>query len=284
MLKVVGYLGPEGTFSHVAAELFVKEHSHNFSLQSFGSFNALFDAFFVQKIDYFMLPIENSIGGSVITSNDLLVGMVNGSIVREIVVSVELSIMTKLLIAREDITIILSHPQPLLQCDRYLKKYFPLAKTRSCASTSEAAKEVSESEKAFAVIGNERVLKDKYQLKVIDSKVQDEGNNQTRFVVIGRENVDMTKNDKTSIIFSAERERPGSLYDILKVFAVNSVNLTRIESRPTRKLLGEYLFFIDFDGHYNDLVISTVLKQVKEMTSFFKCLGSYPKCVAHDRS
>jgi len=272
----LGYLGPEGTFSHVAA-LRVVEQQKETSIKAYRSFTALLDAFNQKEITSFILPVENSTGGFVVTSNDVLVDLQFGSIVDELVVPIKLSLLTKKGVEKTSIVKILSHSQPLLQCERFLNKQYPSIETKACSSTSEAAKEVATSNQFLAVVGNDSVLRDLYALQTVDSSIQDESNNQTRFVVVSSDASKSTGLDKTSIVFSAEKEQPGSLHAILNVFAENNVNLTKIESRPTRKLLGEYLFFVDFEGHIDDAAIQLVLAAINSKTDFYKWLGSYPK-------
>ncbi|KZX17648.1 prephenate dehydratase [Methanobrevibacter cuticularis] len=172
----------------------------------------------------------------------------------------------------DDITDVYSHSQALAQCQNYLEKHN--MKTHFTLSTAAAAKSIN-SNNSYAAIGTLKAA-EIYGLKVIDRNIQDISNNKTRFIVLSKYEHPLTGHDKTSIIFSLLDDNPGGLYDILGVFAYNNVNLSKIESRPSKEGLGKYIFFVDFEGHKDNEIIKNILNIIKTKTSFIKILGSYP--------
>jgi len=268
MLKV-GFLGPEGTFSEEASSIYQKKIGKAKFIPYSTIHDLLIDAD-KGKID------EGTIG--IVT--DTLVNEVNLKIKQEIVLKVNHYLMSKVKLAPGKVTEVLSHPQVIDQCKHYLRRKLPKAKVRFAFSTADAARQVAEAEvipsldmpAAIASNASARL----YGLKIIDSKVNDSPYNSTRFVVLAKTDHPRTGNDKTSIVFSILRDRPGGLHEILGEFAKRKINLTKIESRPTKRTLGDYFFFIDMQGHRTDKLVSQALSEVKKKASFFKALGSYP--------
>ena len=173
----------------------------------------------------------------------------------------------------EDIKDVYSHAQAIAQCQEFIAEH--KIQPHYAVSTANAAKNIV-GDKSKAAIGNAKVV-DLYDLEILESNIQDTDNNETRFVVLSNEAHERTGKDKTSIIFSIYEDRPGGLYHILGIFEKNNINLTKIESRPSKKGLGKYLFFVDFNGHQDDDVVQNILKEIKENTYFLKVLGSYPE-------
>lgn len=292
---IIGVLGPEGSYSEKAAQIWTMRHQlDSVEVQYFADIEDAFLAVVHGKSDLSVVPIENSIEGSVGVTLDLL--HENGvEIVGEIVVKIEHCLLSKG--GPEKIKVILSHPQGLAQCRHFLKKYFPEAELRSTGSTSHAARLAGEFEEMAAIASPEAA--EYYRLKVLLPNIQDKKENYTRFIVLRaagkstaeqvfeqflcdkEDKPDRPKNSshsafKTSIIVYLEKDRPGALYEILGTFAKNKINLTRIESRPSKKELGDYYFYIDFEGHTGDLLIEETLKDIKNKTDTLKILGSYP--------
>jgi len=219
-----------------------------------------------------VVPIENSVEGPVGLTLDLLVHKFNLKIEREIIISINHNLLSSHDVNIEEVQDVFSHSQALAQCQNYLetrnmKPHFTL-------STAAAAKTIIGMENA-AAIGTLKVA-ELYDLKVIDKNIQDIDNNKTRFVVLSKNDHEITDNDKTSIVFSIFDDNPGGLYDILGIFAKKNINLTKIESRPSKEGLGKYIFFVDFEGHQNDKKLKNVLNIINTKTSFIKVLGSYP--------
>jgi prephenate dehydratase len=310
---IIGIMGPEGSYSEKAAKLWIiKQGLNSAEIRYFADIEDAFLAVVQGKSDLSIIPIENSIEGSVGVTLDLL--LENGAeIVGEIVVKIEHCLLSKG--GPEKIKVILSHPQGLAQCRHFLKKNFPEAELRSTGSTSHAARLAGEFEEMAAIASPEAA--ERYGLKVLLSNVQDRKENYTRFIVLkaGKksltEQVPCTAEDKpdkaksqsdrgqelghesrsekkigpensslsafkTSIIIYLEKDRPGALYEILGAFAKNKINLTKIESRPSKKELGDYYFYIDFEGNTSDALIKEALKDIKSKTDTLKVLGSYP--------
>jgi len=177
----------------------------------------------------------------------------------------------------DEITTVLSFPHAIAQCKDWLSNNLPNAVTEAANSTADAAKQVSDtSQNTFAAIGTERAA-DAYDLEILVVGIQDHSDNETRFVLVASDGVPSpTGYDKTSIVVFQDADRPGSLLGILQEFAARSLNLTRLESRPTKKGLGNYCFLIDLEGHISDEVVADCLKNLHVKNGSVKFLGSYP--------
>ncbi len=268
----IGYLGPEGTFSQEALEIFIKDKP-DYKSRAFLAMPDILHAVEDRKVDEAFVPIENSIEGPVNEILDMLAFDVDLMIKGEVIVPVRQNLLAKKGTLVSDIGTILSHPQGIGQCRRYLSSYFPEAAVKLVPSTAAAAKEVAAGGAGLAAIGSS-VAARLYGLEVLRRDVQDNDSNTTRFVAISRNDSERTGNDKTSIVFSAE-DRPGSLYSVLEIFNIWDINLTKIESRPAKNKLGKYIFFVDMNGHRDDGDIRDALRMVMRKTSFYKLLGSY---------
>jgi prephenate dehydratase len=280
---IVGVMGPEGSYSEKAAKLWMQKYSMSGSeLRYFADIEDAFLAAVQGKSDISIIPIENSIEGSVGVTLDLLLEN-EAEIVGEIVVRIEHCLLSKG--GPEKVRVILSHPQGLAQCRHFLKKHFPDAELRSTGSTSHAARLAGEFEEMAAIASPEAA--ECYGLKVLLSNIQDKKENYTRFIVLkaGKKTLIELETGsekcsssacKTSLIVYLEKDRPGALYEILGAFAKRKINLTKIESRPSKKELGDYYFYIDFEGHDSDVLIKDALEDIKTKTDTLKILGSYP--------
>ncbi len=264
----VGVLGPKGTYSEIAAS----KRFPGAELVYFNDIEDIFDAVERSELDAGVVPLENSLEGSVALTMDLLLR-------RSIVICGEIVIPIRhCLLGRgdsENVKIILSHPQALAQCRQYLRRRYPAVEVRTTGSTSHAARLAQEFPEMAAIANAEAA--DMYGLKILDEDIQDEKSNATRFVVVSLEIPRRSGNDRTSIAVYLEKDRPGALFSILKEFAVRNINLTRIESRPSRRELGDYYFFIDLEGHIEDDVVREALAGVERAATMVKVLGSYPK-------
>ncbi|OGC23746.1 hypothetical protein A2291_05115 [candidate division WOR-1 bacterium RIFOXYB2_FULL_42_35] len=283
----VGYLGPEGTFSEEACKLYSKKVPGKLDLYPYATFHDLLVAVDKGKLAEAILPIENSIEGTIGLVSDMLVKDVNLLIKQEMVLPIYQYLIAPKGTQLSNVTDVMSHPQPLGQCTDFLRKHLPKAKLHLAYSTSDAAMKVAASlgggggshgrveGAVFAAIGNKSAAQ-YYGLKILANKINAK-DNKTRFVVLAKKDSKRTGKDKTSIVFSIRRDRPGGLHDVLAVFAVRNINLTKIESRPSKKALGDYYFFADMEGHRNDKAIAEALSEIKQKTSFMKLLGSYRK-------
>ena len=220
-----------------------------------------------------IIPIENSIEGPVGITLDSLAHKYDLKIFQEIIIPINQNLIVNPGTKMEDIEDVYSHAQAISQCQEFIQEN--RIQPHYAVSTARAAKDIR-GFKNKAAIGN-RVAAELYGLEILKANIQDTDNNETRFVVISKEDHEPTGSDKTSIIFSIYEDRPGGLYKILGIFQRHEINLTKIESRPSKKGLGKYLFFVDFNGHKDDEIIQEILREVEDNTYFLKVLGSYPE-------
>ncbi len=265
-LNKVSFLGPIGTFSHEAAS------SISNNLISYCSIPEVMHSVETGECVKGVVPIENSIEGPVNLTLDSLVHDFNLNIIGEIIIPINHNLLVASDMGVDEVTDVYSHSQALGQCRYYLEKHN--INPHYTVSTAEAARKVAETGKG-AAIGTLKAA-EIYDLNVIDSNIQETSNNQTRFIVLSKDTTSSSGNDKTSISFSLFEDSPGGLYNILGIFAKNNINLSKVESRPSKEGLGHYLFFIDFEGHQFDDEIKSILVNIKSKVSFFKILGSYP--------
>ena len=220
-----------------------------------------------------VVPIENSIEGPVGITLDSLAHKFDLKIFKEIIIPINQNLIVNPGCKMEDIEDVYSHSQAIAQCQEFITEN--KIQPHYAVSTARATKDII-GFKNKAAIGN-RVAAELYNLEILKANIQDTDNNETRFVVVSKNNHEATGRDKTSIIFSIYEDRPGGLYHILGIFEKNNVNLTKIESRPSKKGLGKYLFFVDFEGHIDDEMVQDILSEIDENTYFLKVLGSYPE-------
>jgi prephenate dehydratase len=271
MLRI-GYLGPKGTFSQEALKKYIGKTPH--IAVDFPSIPEILLAVQEGSIDEAIAPMENSIEGAISATLDMIALEVDLLIKAEFILLIRDHLLVKKGTDIASIRYIMSHPQPLGQCRRFLTEQMPNVEIRAVYSTAAAALEVANGSGDCAAIGSIAAT-EAYGLEIIKSDIQDNDNNHTRFVVVGSRDAERTGLDKTSVAFSTEDE-PGSLYRILDIFNLWNINLSRIESRPAKNKLGRYIFFIDLIGHRDDQDLKDALTMVRRKTSFFKFLGSYP--------
>jgi chorismate mutase/prephenate dehydratase len=264
----VAYLGPPATFTHQAA---VRRFGSSAQFVPVRNIAAIFDEVERGRAHYGVVPVENSTEGAVNVTLDRLI---DADVV--IVGEVTLDIAEHLLSRAADlgeIKLVCSHPQALAQCRGWLSQHLPEVRTEEMASTTASAERARE-DPTVAAIASEMAAR-LYDLPILRARIEDNAANSTRFLVIGRRPAPPTGRDKTSILFSM-RNAPGVLYSILAPFAERRLNLTKIESRPTKRRPWEYVNFVDFEGHRDTDVVRAVLAEVKERCQFLKVLGSYP--------
>ncbi|MCD1295583.1 prephenate dehydratase [Methanocella sp. CWC-04] len=264
----LGLLGPEGTFSEMAA----KKWKPDAGLIFFDDMESAVRCVDEGICDESIVPVENSVEGAVGIVLDVLLE-IKSPIIGEVILPVKQCLMSKGGIS--DIKVIVSHPQALGQCRRYIREHFPNAEVRTTGSTAHAGKLAQEFTEMAAIGCSESA--NRYGLKVLKEGIQDYQSNYTRFFVFGKKMHAPTGNDKTSLAVYLEKDMPGALYEFLGEFANRSINMTRIESRPSKKMLGEYWFFIDVEGHAEDLVLQEAISALKDKCTTLKVLGSYPK-------
>ena len=266
--KKIGYLGPEGTFSQEAVLTIAEDYSE---IIAFNTILNIFESLEKNEIDEAVVPIENSTEGSVLITLDALTQF-DVKIKKEIILPIQQNIMVQKGQKLDNITLICSHQQALAQCRNYIEKQDK--QVHATQSTANAARYVTEISTA-AVIGSKN-LAQKYNLDIIDTNIQDYNNNVTRFCLLSDYDEETPKgNNKTSIIISLKDDKPGELYTVLKEFATNKINLTKIESRPSKEGMGKYIFYIDFEGHHKEDKIRETLTKLEEKVKFMKILGSY---------
>ncbi len=270
----IGYLGPQGTFAEEAglAAFNFKEAD----LIPFASVAEVITAVEAGSISDGIVPIENSIEGSFNVTLDMLAFETNIFIEREVIVPIKQNLLAKPGVSLADVTAVVSQPHAIAQCRQFLAANLPNAAMEAANSTAEAAKIVSEEDGHRAAIGTALAAK-LYGLDVLAEDIEDYKQNQTRFVMLGKNKVARTGNDKTTIVIMPHEDRPGILLQILQEFAFRFINLSKIESRPSKRALGEYIFFVDMDGHIEDKVIADAFKCLGCRFTDVKFLGSYPK-------
>ncbi len=270
---MIGYLGPTGTFSHMAAQNYTAGKE---PLREFATIYALILGVEQELVDRAIVPIENSIEGSVNVTLDTLAFDVNLYITGEYVLKIQENLIVKPGTKKEQIKKIISHPQPIGQCSKMLNRDFPQTEIGFTDSTAQAAKAVAAGDGALAMIGPESCAR-LYGLSVLVRDCGDEQNNSTRFVIVEKkQNLAVSGRDKTSIAFVLENT-PGSLYRALELFSTYRINMIKIESRPVKTELGRYIFFIDIDGNIDDATIYFALDKLRQNTIAYRFLGSYPK-------
>ena len=264
---IIGLLGPEGTYSEKAAiQLDMKAR-----LMFFDDLEDVIGSVLSREVDCGVVPIENSLEGSIGITMDALKEY-DIYIIGEVIVPIRHCLLSKG--HMEDITVIMSHSQGLAQCRKFIREHFRDVKIQTTGSTSHAAKLTSEFPGMAAIASRESAQK--YGLDILADDIQDYKKNYTRFAVLGNNIPEPTGHDKTSIIIHLGHDRPGALYDLLGEFASRDINLTKIESRPSKMGLGDYLFYIDMEGHRSDRDISAALDNIEKIVDWVKIIGSYP--------
>ncbi|NLI70926.1 MAG: prephenate dehydratase [Firmicutes bacterium] len=277
MDNCLGFLGPQGTFTEEAALLY--SHDRNQHLREYATIDRVIEDVAAGILAQGVVPIENSLEGSVNITLDALVRNEGVYIYQELLYPVSHCLLAPEGARMDGIEEVYSHLQAFSQCRVFLKEKLGAASYVSMDSTAAAARIVALLGGNRAAIATRRAA-GIFGLNILSSAIQD-GNeeakhdNVTRFVVISPDDHPFTGGDKTSIVLSI-KDGPGSLFNILGLFAAKDINLTRIESRPARRTLGEYLFFIDFEGHRRETKIGRLLEELSDRVVFLKMLGSYP--------
>lgn len=270
----MAYLGPPGTFTE---EALLKIYSTDeIELIPYPSIADILFAVEQKEADEGIVPIENSIEGSVNVTLDILIFQVDVKINKEIVLNVDHNLLAKKGTGLSDIAGVYSIPHATAQCRNFLQKNLNNVELFATNSTAEAAKIVSESDKKIAAIST-KLAAELYGLEVLSEEIQDVKDNSTRFVVVNDAISKSSGHDKTSIVCFIFEDRPGSLLEILQEFAGRGINLTKIESRPTKKALGDYCFLIDMEGHIEDKPVAEALGVLNKKLRTIKILGSFPR-------
>jgi len=267
----VAYLGPEGSFTQTAA---LKQFGGSVQLQPLTTIAGVFHAVETNQASYGVVPVENSTEGMVSHTLDRFINTplkINGEVSLRIHHYL-LSKSTEL----SELKTVYAHPQALAQCRNWLAEHLPNCEQVSVNSNSEAAKKVSTEPTAAAIAANRAA--EIYDLSIVASNIEDEADNTTRFLVIGNQDVGPSGHDKTALLVST-KNKPGALQELLKPLAESGISMTRIESRPSRQGIWEYVFFIDIEGHCKDETLAKALTLLEKESSMCRVLGSYPKAV-----
>lgn len=264
----VAYLGPAGTFSQSAA---LKHFGGAIEAVACNSIDEVARSAEAGAVDYAVVPVENSSEGAVGRTLDLML-QTPLKICGEVLLPIHQFLLRKVN-GLEGITRVYSHSQSLGQCQRWLNAQLPRATRIPVVSNAEAARLAAEDETASAVAGE--LAADLYQLERVASRIEDEPNNTTRFWVLGVQDAGPCGNDKTSLVMSA-KNRPGAVHQLLSPLARNGVSMSKLESRPSRTGIWEYMFFVDIEGHQQDEAVARSLAELKDIAVFLKILGSYP--------
>lgn len=269
----VAYLGPEGTYTQAAV---YKHFGQQVAARAVTAIDEIFRDVESGAASYGVVPIENSTEGVVNSTLDLLANTPL-SICGEVWLPVHHQLLSKLE-RIEDVKTVYSHPQSLAQCRRWLDSRLPGVPRETMASNGAAAKRVAETGEGAAIAS--AAAGELYGLNVLASNIEDDPNNTTRFLVIGRQNPEPTGADRTSLVVSAPSGgEAGALFRLLEPFAKAGINLSKIESRPSRRGLWDYNFFLDLEGHRAEPHVAEALDAVRGRAAFFRVLGSYPRAI-----
>jgi chorismate mutase / prephenate dehydratase len=264
----LAYLGPEGTFSEAAA---IKGFGESTTLIPVESIDLAFRETEAGVTDYAVVPVENSTEGAIGRTLDLLL-TTPLQICGEIILRVHQNVLRKGT-TLAGIARIYSHAQSLAQCSLWLGQHLPGVEQVAVASNAEAARLAAQHPDACAIAGE--LAARRYGLDIVAGNMEDEANNTTRFLVVGKHDAGRTGQDKTSFAMSAQN-RPGAVHELLAPLAEHGVSMTKLESRPSRAGLWEYFFFVDIEGHREDSRVASALQAVRARAASLKIFGSYP--------
>ncbi len=271
----VGYLGPAGTFTESAlltqTDLAAAEHilfrSHSDVLHNTSS----------GLVDFGFCAIENAIEGTVNVVQDTLAFDSELMIQREVVIPITMNLLVQSGTSLNEVEKVISYPHALAQVRAFLRNNLPDAELEAANSTAHAAQMLAESSSSKIAAVGTSLAADRYGLEIAAESIEDHQGNKTRFILIAKDGIPApTGHDKTSVVVFQQSDKPGSLLAILQEFAARSINLTKLESRPTREALGNYCFFLDLEGHIADSVMADCLKTLQTKDIRVKFLGSYP--------
>jgi len=267
----IAYLGPKGTFTQSAA---LKHFGHSIETLPMASIHDVFREVESGNASYGVVPVENSTEGVI---NHTLDQFMDSSL--SICGEVELRIHHHLLSHADslaDVKCVYSHQQSLAQCRKWLENNLPTIEQKSVSSNAEAARMAAHDKTTAAIAGE--MAAEIYEINPLVNNIEDEPDNTTRFLVIGKRQTPPSGKDKTSLLFST-KNKPGALHSVLEPLVKNKISMTRIESRPSRRGMWDYVFFIDCEGHQQDKNVASAIEDLKDEASFVKVLGSYPKAV-----
>jgi prephenate dehydratase len=270
----IAYLGPQGTFSEEAALL--QAARDDGTLVPFSTFPALVSAVETGLANRAVLPIENSLEGSISTTLDLLIEESKLKIHDELVLPIRHHLAVVPGTPFSDIRYVVSKPEAFGQCRRFLDRCLPGVEQVAALSTAAAVADViAAGDCSRAAIGPRRAA-ELYDAEILARDIQDNDSNVTRFIVLAWEDNQPTGRDKTSLCFTVQRNIPGALVQVLTELSVSNIQMTKVESRPMKSVLGDYYFLVDIEGHRTDPLIADALDRIAEKTAILKVFGSYP--------
>jgi chorismate mutase/prephenate dehydratase len=263
----IAYLGPEATFTHQAA---LQRFGTSLRYVPLKTIADVFNEVTKRRADFGVVPVENSTEGVVTHTLDMFMDS-DLKIVAQIVMPIQQCLLGRC--RREKIRKLYIHPQSLAQCRGWLRRHLPDAEIIETSSNARSAELAARERTAGAIAG--LLAAERYGLPVLEHDVQDNAGNATRFLVLGRQSPPPTGRDRTSLMFCIA-DRVGALYSALAPFRRYRINMTKIESRPSKRKAWEYYFFVDLDGHVADQKVARALPHLQQHCSFVKVLGSYP--------
>lgn len=276
-VQYIAYLGPGGSYTEMAKDIFCQKYEIDARQEPMKTIKQVLEFVDETPNAIGVLPIENSVEGAVRETIDNLIRTKNENIrvLSELVMPIRHCLLSRTT-EISSITGIISHPQALGQCQNFIHNELPRhLNIIEVASTAEAARRLQDYNLTYAAIGSEKTA-DAYYLNILKENINDDPDNKTRFALIGDFETSKTENDNTTLAFSTEN-KPGALLEILQIFHDYEINLSYIDSRPSKTKFGEYTFFVDFDGHISDEKNIKVLEEVKSRTHYYRLVGSYER-------
>lgn len=276
-IETITFLGPQASFSEMAKDEFCSRYNIKAFSMPMQTIRQVIEYVDNNPNSLGVLPVENSIEGTVRETMDNLMITKNSNIqiLSEYIMPIHHCLLSRTT-EIYSITGIISHPQALAQCQNYIHDEMPFnVNIIEATSTAEAARSLQNYNLTYAAIGSRKTA-ETYNLNILKENINDDKTNQTRFVLVGDFQAEPTGNDKTSMAFSTEN-KPGALLNVLEIFMKNNINLSHISSRPSKSKFGDYIFIVNFDGHIAEKSIKDAIEQIKEKTTFMRFLGSYEK-------
>lgn len=278
--KSIGFLGPEGTFTQEA--LATQRDLRGFNLIPYGSIDLILNAVQKDEIGFGFVPIENSIEGTVAATIDSLIFDYDVVIIREVIHDIHLQLLGLPGASKENLTEIWSFSHAFAQCRKFLAAELPKAELKESTSTADGALRVSCTDSPSIAAIAPRVAGEIYGLAELATDIEDHQGNQTRFFLVRKDRIPKpTGDDKTAVACFQLADAPGSLFSILAEFAARNINLTKLESRPSKLELGQYCFIIEFDGHVGSPVVADLFLSLKRKLAGIKFLGSFPRATTN---
>lgn len=276
----IAYLGPGGSYCEMAKDEFLDKYDIYPAEEPLNMISRVVDFVDNNPNTIGVIPLENSIEGTVRESSDTLIKTKNPNIkiLSEFIIPINHCLLSKVT-ELYSITGVISHPQAIAQCHEFISTRLPMnVSIVKASSTAEAARSLDGYNLTYSAIGSKKTAQ-LYNLNIVCENINDDPTNQTRFALIGDFETPVTGNDKTSIAFSTEN-KSGALLEILQIFSKHNINLSYIDSRPSKTKFGEYTFFVDFDGHVKDEFVKNAIDEIQQNAKYFRFLGSYEKFVA----